>query len=1045
MKWWLIFLAILFSFGETFSANALIFPRTPAPSPDGQQIAFSLQGDIWLVQKDGGQARRLTANPGYDYAPKWSKDGRQIAFSSDRYGNDDVFILSLDGGTVKRLTYFSNPDRVEQWAPDGKSILFSSRRNFYYHRNPVTYQVPVTGGTPFEVIPEYTQQGRLSPDGRYMVFVRGRADVFRKGYRGSSNTDIFLYDFQTKRYSQLTDFEGNDLFPIWSADGKTIYFASETDGTMNLWQMALDGSQKQQLTFFKEDGIRYPEISANGTLIAFERQFDLYTFDVLTKQTQKIELKLPLDFVDNPYYYEKYTGKASEFSVSSDGITISFVLRGEIFVINKDGRFLNQLTHSPWRDEQVVWHPTNDTLAFVSDRAGNKNIYLLYSDDKEQKDLTRAVRFKLERLTDSELDEFNPRFSPDGKKIAFVRGKGDLIIKDLASGKEQTVIKGWSTPDFTWSPDGKWMAYSVEDEEFNEDVYLHHLESGRRYNISKHPDNDYAPQWSADGRRLAFISRRIANNTDVWMVFLRKEDERKTKEEWEEFFSKQKSSKNKKRKNVVVKIDEPEKLYKRLHRVTSLPGSETEFTWSPDGQFIVFKTNTSGKSDLWKVKWDGSKLKALTTGGQAPHNITWHAKNKRIYFIKKGGQLFSLNPDGKDGKSIAFNVRLRVEKYLEQRQKFNEAWRTLNERFYDPNFHGANWKVIYTKYHQAASNAPTLRDFNDIVRMMLGELNASHLGISAPKNENLLVSGMLGLRFDKEHGGPGLKIKEVLPNGPCDIIEHPLQEGDILLEAGGHVVGPQNNLYAALENTVGKNLELLVKTNVSGNEVTRRVLVKPITYGQFMNLEYDRWREEKRALVHQLSNNKLGYIHIRAMSNPSLEQFEMELYAEGHGKDGLIIDVRNNGGGWIADYLLNMLEIKNHAITVPRDGGQGYPQSRRPLYAWTKPIAVLCNEYSYSNAEIFSHAIKTLKRGKLIGVPTGGLVISTGSIRLIDGSSFRVPFRGWYVIDNMVNMENNGAVPDIIVRDLPGDVAQHKDRQLETAVKELLNELNSKK
>ncbi|APF18700.1 peptidase S41 [Caldithrix abyssi DSM 13497] len=1036
----IIWLVIHLALADFAYSSNFIFPRTPAPSPDGQQIAFSFQGDIWIMPAAGGQARCITGNPGYDYAPKWSPDGRRIAFSSDRYGNDDVFVIDLDGGSLRRLTFFTNPDVVQQWSPDGQNILFGSRRDFYYHRNPLTYQVPVEGGTPFEVIPEYTQQGRLSPDGQFLLFVRGRVDVFRKGYRGSSNTDIFIYDFKKQTYRQLTEFEGNDLFPLWGLDGKLIYFVSERDGVMNLWQMNPDGSQKKQLTFFKEDGIRYPEISADGAWITFERLFDIYRFDVNSGRAQKIELQLPVDYVQNPYTYQKYSGEAREMAISADGKEIAFVIRGEIFVINKDGRFLNQITQSPWRDEDIDWYPGRDTLAFVSDRAGNRNIYLIYSDDPQQRALSRATRFKMERLTASPRDEFSPRFSPDGRWLAYVRGKGDLIVREMESGREKTVISGWSTPDFSWSPDGQWLAYSIEDEEFNRDVYLHHLESGKRYNISQHPDNDYAPAWSKDGRRLAFISRRIANNTDVWMVFLRKEDDRKTREEWEEYFSQLKEKKKGKKHRVQVKIDEPQKLFKRLRRVTSLPGSETEFCWSPDGQFVAFKTNSAGKSDLWKVKWDGSDLQALTRDGTAPFNLIWQAKNKRIYFLKRGGKIASISPEGKDAKSIKFSARLRVEKFQEQRQKFNEAWRTLNERFYDPQFHGADWQALYQKYFPAACNAPTLRDFNDIVRMMLGELNASHLGISPPKQERLITSGMLGVRFDAHYAGPGLKIKEIIPNGPCDAIEHPLQVGDVILKVRGYQVGTKNNLYAHLENRAGKLTELTVTTTLNDNPHERRVLVKPVTYSKFMELEYDRWREEKRTLVRQLSQGRLGYIHIRAMGLKSLEQFEMELYAEGHGKEGLIIDVRNNGGGWIADYLLNMLEIKNHAVTIPRDGGKGYPQSRRPLYAWTKPIAVLCNEYSYSNAEIFAHAIKTLKRGKVIGVPTGGLVISTGSISLIDGSAFRVPFRGWYVIDNMMNMENHGAVPDIIVKDLPGDVAAHKDRQLETAVQVLLKE-----
>lgn len=1040
-----LFLVALFFWGlihVTSAAETHLFLRTPAPSPDGKQIAFSFQGDIWLVDTDGGTAQRLTANPAYDYLPRWSPDGNRIAFSSDRYGNDDVFVLSLNGGVVKRLTYFSSPDRVWQWLPGGDDILFSSRRNFYYHRLPLTYRVGFAGGTPAALLNEYADQTKVSPDGRYILFVKGRADVYRKHYRGSSNCDIFRYDFKEKTYRKLTEFDGQDMFPLWSPDGSSIYFASEQNGTMNLFRMDSDGSNKKQLTFFEDDGIRYPEISADGSLIAFERKFDIYRYPVSLGKATPLRIDLPLDFVSNPVYYKNYTGSATEMSVSPDGKQVAFVVRGELLVTSENSRFLNQVTRTAARETEPVWAPNGDSLVFVSDREGSKDLYLVTSGDPQQKLLSRTARFKTEKLVGSRAEEHAPRFSPDGKKISFVRGKGNLVIRDLKTGKEKTVLKGWSEPDYAWSPDSRWIAYSVEDNEFNSDVFLLNLKLWKVYNVSQHPDYDLSPRWSADGRRLAFVSKRSGDNYDIWMVFLRRADDEKTDAEWDDFFDAAKGKKKKKKSDSLrVQIDQPEALFKRLRRVTSLPGEESDFDWSPDGQFIVFNSNSSGKNDLWKAKWNGKDLKQLTHSNISPRFICWHPGKKKIYILKKGGQLGSVAPDGSKSKTIAFSVQLKIDRVGEQRQKFNEAWRTLNEKFYDPNFHGVDWKKMRRKYQPVAENVFTLRDFNDVVRLMIGELNASHLGISSPRAPNTVSSGMLGLRYDESFREAGLRISEVIPEGPCDRVKQPAKAGEVLVAVNGVPLKKESNLYQLLENKVGQPVELLLGGKKGDRRYRRSIVVQPVNYGRFVSLEYDRWRQEKAHLVHRLSGNRLGYIHIRAMGEESLERFEMELYAEAHGRDGLVIDVRNNGGGWTADYLLNMLMIQNHAVTIPRDGGRGYPQGRRPLYAWTKPIIVLCNEYSYSNAEIFSHAIKTLKRGKVVGKPTGGLVISTGSIRLIDGSSFRVPFRGWYVKGSNVNMEHHGAVPDITVEDRPGDVAAHKDRQLEAAVQTLLKEL----
>ena len=1036
----LCLLAMLFVRVLVAAEDSVVFPRTPAPSPDGEQVAFSFQGDIWVVPTRGGEARRLTANPAYDYLPRWSPDGKRIAFSSDRYGNDDVFVLSLEGKGIIRLTYFSNNDRVWQFLPD-ETVLFSSRRNFYYHRLPLLYRASLKGGTPAEVMPEYADQGKISPDGRYLVFIKGRANIYRKHYRGSSNCDIFLYDFADKTFRKLTDFDGNDMFPVWSPDGKTIYFASEQDGTMNLYRMNRDGSGKTQLTFFKDDGIRYVDISANGNIITFERGFDIYRYDVAQGKAEKIELHLPLDYVANPIAYRTYTSHASEMAVSPDGKFVAFVVRGEVLVMDKDGHFLNQLTETPFREGNIFWAPNSDSLLYVSDESGNRDIYLVSSGDPRQKSLARTTRLKREKLIAGKEDEYAPRFSPDGKRIAFIRGKGDIVLFELKSRKTRTLVKGWSEPEFRWSPDSRYLAYAREDEEANSEVFVIDVESGTQWDISQHPDYDGAPRWSADGRRIAFVSARRGDNYDIWMAYLRLSDDEKTDAEWEEFFASEKGKKNKP-DSVRVVIDQPEKLYKRLRRVTALPGAERDFDWSPDGQFLVFSSNSSGKADLWKVKWNGKELKQLTHGGLAPRNIVWHGKNKQVYFLKKGGLLASASPTNGKVKTQSFSANLKIDIPGEQKQKFDEAWRTLAEYFYDPHFHGVDWKAMYRKYLPVATGVYNIRDFNSVVRLMLGELNASHLGIYPPSEKKPVTSGMLALRYDWNYRGEGLKISEVIPNGPCQRIKEPVQVGEILLAVDGVPLSSTTNLYALLENRVNQPTELLLKGKKNGAEYRRTVVVRPVSYNRFMDLEYDRWREEKRELVHKLSHNRLGYIHIRAMGRQSLEQFEMELYAEAHGKDGLVIDVRNNGGGWTTDYLLNMLMIRDHAYTIPRDGKRGYPQTeRRPLYAWTKPIIVLCNEYSYSNAEIFSHAIKTLKRGKLVGKPTGGLVISTGSIELIDGSRFRVPFRGWYVITDGTNMENHGAVPDIIVEDHPGDTAAHIDRQLTRAVQELMSEL----
>ncbi|UCE18146.1 MAG: PD40 domain-containing protein [Gemmatimonadota bacterium] len=1029
-----------------FGADPIVMGRYPAPSPDGNTLAFSYAGDLWTVPIDGGWGTRITVHEAYDKFPIWSPDGQEIAFSSNRNGNDDIFVMDVRGGQPEQLTHFSNSDYVCDWWPDGRGLIFASWRNFVYHRLPVLWQVDRDGGTPIKVVSEYMDEGKVSPDNEWLAFVRGRDRWWRKNYRGSGQMDVWLYNFKTKRYRQLTNHNGYDHWPMWGSDSRTIYYVSDETGTFNIWQTDIDGSSKRQMTYHKEDGVRFSSISRNGSVIAYEQSADIWTLKTGEHDPRKVEIFAASDQKANPIERTTFSSKATEMEVSHDEKEAAFVIRGEIFVTKMDedeSTKAMRITDNPARDYDIGWAPHGDTLAFVSDRNGNRDIYLAYSTDPDEKRLSKSLNRDVVQLTDSKEEDHGPRFSPDGKKIAFIRGNGEMWTMNRDGSGEKRILEGWAEPTFTWSPDSKWITFSRDDEEFNQDVFIMPADGGAPVNITQHPDNDFGPVWSEDGRKLGFISRRLGDTEDAWFVFLQRKDDEMTKEEWEDEEENEKeddeeeNGEKKKEVKIEVRIDF-EDIHKRLRRITSLPGEEGQLAVSTDGKMFAFSSNNEGKNDLWVVEWDGEDLKQLTDGGVDPLYIKWDAEGKKIYYMKSGGTFHSISKDGEDGKGYAYAARLVIDHQAERLQMFDEGWRILNDSFYDPKFHGADWGAIKEKYRPMAARVQSQEDFYDVVRLMIGELNASHLGIYGPDPEVSITTGLLGLTYDESYTGNGLRIETVLPRGPCDHEGRRLEPGEVILAVDGIPLEGNTNLYEQLIDKVGEKVQVDVKGK-DGQE--RRVVVRPINYGEYMNKEYDRWVKEKQDWVDKESDGKIGYLHIRGMGVPSLERFEMELYSVAHGKEGLVVDVRNNGGGWTTDYLLAILSPKPHAITVPRGGREGYPQSRRPLYAWSKPMVAMCNQYSYSNAEIFSHAVKTLERGKLVGMTTPGEVISTGGTTLIDGSWFRIPFRGWYVKGNIANMEKVGAVPDYIVEVQPGDVAEGMDRQLEKAVEVLMGEL----
>lgn len=1124
----------------------VVFARDLALSPDGQTLAFSWGGDIWSVPVTGGQARRLTVHPADDRYPVWSHAGDRLAFASERHGAANIYLMAPDGTAVQRLTYADRAEIPTDFAPDDRTVYFQAMREGDVYREARLYRVPVAGGQPWRLLDCFGAAARISPDGTTLAFTRGGLPWVRwsrRNYRGSGNIDVYTVDLTTQAFRQITKFDGTDRAPAWSGDGTALYFLSDRAGPVNIWRQTLADAQATQVTQMTTDDVREFSVAANGSALAFTHWDAIYVMPLPGGPARLITVTAATDQPDNDLELETLRGSADEQEPSPDGKEIALVVRGEIYVIKtKDDFPTRRVTQGPARDRDIAWSPDGKALFFVSDSGGVEHVYRATSGETPAKPLSDSLRFTIEQVTAGDSLEYGPQISPDGKQLAFVRARGDLIIRDLKSGDEHTLLPSWNRPSFQWSPDSKWIAYEIEDLEHNADIWIIPADgSAPAVNISQHPDNDDSPQWSADGQMLAFTSRREGFDADLYVVFLSPEIEQMAGFERAAYFEDASGALKKRKppKSAVAsgkialahavpatqtaasqptstqtaetpseaaatadfrgvrslgrdlvqwllaepesekpdaqaaaddddekkdgdeKKDEADKkktyaydlptAYERLRRVTSLPGDQSGFAFAPDGQLLAFVSSHEGSSNVYTIKWDGSGQKRIISTGVGA--LRWGADGKRLFYLR-GGVPYSINANGSDSESHNFAARLAISRPAEAQQKFEDGARQLGLRFYHPTMKGLDWPGLTKKYEGLALQTHTQTEFNEIFNMLLGELNASHLGIYGPRRGGGDSVGYLGVALDRNYPGPGLKITGILPDSPADRAESRLHVGDILLTVNDLAVGPDLSLDHALVGTVGNEIIVTYQPAPDPNAATTQpasapaagdepanLVIRPISYGAFDDLKYEDWVRQNRAYVDQQSNGRVGYLHIRAMGEASFDRFERDLYSAAHGRDGLIVDVRSNGGGWTADWVMAVLSVKRHAFTVPRGGVPGYPQDRLIFYSWTKPATMMCNQQSFSNAEIVSHAFKSLARGPLVGMQTFGGVISTGGYTLIDGALVRMPTRGWFTLPSGNDMELHGAVPDVQVPITPEDEIAGRRPQLQAAVEATLAQL----
>lgn len=618
---------VLAAFGLPARADGpeeLRLVANPALSPDGSTLAFVWGGDIWAVPSEGGIAKPLTRSPAHDREPRFSPDGKQIAFASDRSGSYQVYVMPAEGGAPKQITHHTAGQSVQGWSPDGQSLLTHANRDYFWRHGDRFFRVKLDQRVAEQLLFDAAgENGDLSPDGKKLLFTREGEPWWRKGYHGSQASQIWMYDSETKSITKVVNGETGSRWPLWRPDGKGFYYVGMHKGAFNLRERSLDSGDDRALTDFDDDSVVYPCISRDGSTIVFRHLFDLYRYQPgKGRAPVKLDIKDAGDSDRDPI--ERRTlAAASQVAFSKDGLEIAFIAGGDLYVMDTELREPRQITATPEEERNPVFSPEGDAILFVSDQGGQPDIWRAERSDPE-KYWWLNTKFKLDRVTQDSDVESDLQFSPDGSRVAFLRNRGDLWVMDPKGKEARRVLENWSGTDYDWSPDSQWFVVAKEDDDYNRDIWVVPLDGPKPpANISKHPDNESDPVWSPDGKVIAFTGRRMDTEVDVYFIWLQKEDDEKDSRErsMEKAIDKMKGRNKKGQRNgPATKGDEPKAddakpaetpatnkkappkvvidldgIHERIRRVSVPNSSERGLVWSPDSKRLAFAATIDGK------------------------------------------------------------------------------------------------------------------------------------------------------------------------------------------------------------------------------------------------------------------------------------------------------------------------------------------------------------------------------------------------------------------------------------------------------------------
>lgn len=1029
------------------------------PDVSKSEIVFVYSGDVWIVSKEGGVARKLSSPKGRESFPKFSPEGDKVAFSGNYDGNTDIYIISSSGGMPERLTHHPEEDWVVDWYPEGESILMRSKMLSPRERYNRLFRQPLQGGMP-EVLPlPFGEIGSFSPDGKSLAFqYKARQANAWKRYKGGTASDLWILNLQDQSLRKFTDYDGTDALPMWHKD--TIYFLSDRGAQerLNIWAYDTATEKTRQVTDFAEYDVKWPSLGPQN--IVFENGGALFLLELGSESYSQVSVEVPDDLPELRPRLKGVSKNISKFSISPTGKRALFEARGEIFTVPQNRGSVRNLTQTSGVAERFpVWSPDAKNVAYFSDKTGEYELYIRPSDGKGEE--TRIT-------TDGGVYRFNPVWSPDSKKIAYSDKTGSLFIVDISNKKPSLVSKDDRGPigSYAWSPDSRWLTYPYTADNGLKSVMIYDSKDKKSRKVTTDFYNDNTPVFDPGGRYLYFFSDRsftpvygdmddtwiYPNSTGVYALTLRADTlspiAPRSDEETEN-----KDEKSDENTGESVKID-----FDAIdERTVKLPVRAGNFgaLKALDGKVVYLRFPRAGVIDHDRAN---GKLQfySLQHGAEKtviPKINDFDLSSDGSKLIYKSGDVYGIVDFGEgknngQGKIDISKLKTRIDPRHEWQQIFDDSWRIQRDFFYDPKMHGVDWDAVKVRYEKLLPYIADREDLNFVIGEMMGELNSSHTYIGGgdiEETEQISV-GLLGADFELDKKNNAYRIKKIYGSSSniADIrspLKEPglnVQEGDYILTVNGKPLDTAKDPWASFQGLTGEVVELGIGKTVKPKDL-KEILVKPISKDEERKLRYMTWVEENRRKVEQATEGRVGYVYVpdtgRGGQNELVRQFVPQQKTQ-----ALIIDERFNGGGQVPDRFVELLNRPALNFWAIRE----FEDWKTPSLSHSGPKVMLINGWAGSGGDAFPYYFRKAGLGPIIGTRThGGLIGIGGNPGFVDGGYITAPTYAFYNLDGEWDVEGRGVDPDYEVPDLPSNLNDSDDQQLDKALEVILELLKS--